>query len=380
MRVVSMTAAPLVFVPGLGFRPRGALMLREPVHHEVDGWDVTIDSIVADREGTRVAVTIYGPFKMTGDRFKQPDIDYNGFIQARDRAGMVSSQGPRMFPMSHGISEQGTSISCTANMDPLTAGDRQIDIFINEPVPPITIIPVTLTPVDDLSIPARASDAADEHHGIVLSAEAIARGPDMTAVKLFAKLLPYKRMRFMRGIGTLRSGPRGAVGLLIKDDTGVEVEPFVATHELSAGPDMRMIAVCPGLSPDARTATVTVPYLVVSEHTGAPARLTVPFEGQVTLGDDRAHVRTARDSAPRGGSAITVEFTGAWQDDRRLVYAETLLVGDATHGGVGFKGEKSEEPPFTVLAEDPSGKAATISLESPNVQLRGPWRLEIPLP
>jgi hypothetical protein len=62
------------------------------------------------------------------------------------------------------------------------------------------------------------------------------------------------------------------------------------------------------------------------------------------------------------------------------VYAETLIVGDATHGGVGFKGEKSEEPPFTVLAEDPSGKAATISLESPNVQLRGPWRLEIPLP
>jgi hypothetical protein len=380
MRVVSTTTAPLVFVPGLGFRPRDALMLREPVHHEVDGWDVTIDSIVADSEGTRVAVTIYGPFKMTGDRYKQPDVDYDAFIQARDRGGMVSSQRGRIFPMSHGISKQGTSISCTANMDPLTAGDRQIDIFINEPVPPITIIPVTLTPIDDLSIPARALDVSDEHHGVVLTAEAVARGPDMTALKLFAKLLPYERMRFMRGIGTLRSGPRGAVGLTITDDAGAQVEPFVATHELSAGSDMRMIAVCPGLSPDARTATVTVPYLLVSEYTGAPLRLTVPFEGEVTLGADRAHVRTARDAAPRGGSAITVEFTGDWQDDRRLVFAETLLVGDAAHGGVGFKGEKPEEPPFTAFAEDPSGKAATISLESPNVQLRGPWRLEIPLP
>ena len=355
-------------------------MLREPVHHKVDDWDVTIDSIVADSEGTRVAVTIYGPFKMTGDRYKQPDVNYEAFIQARDRGGMVSSERGRIFPMSHGFSKQGTSISCTANMDPLTAGDRQIDIFINEPVPPITIIPVTLTPIVDLSIPARALEVSDEHHGVVLTAEAIARGPDMTALKLFAKLLPYQRMRFMRGIGALRSGPRGAVGLEIKDDTGVVVDPFVATHELSAGPDMRMIAVCPGLSPDARTASVTVPYVLVSEYTGAPVKLGVPFEGDATLGDDRAHVRTARDTAPRGGSAITVEFSGDWQDDRRLVFAETLLVGDEKQGGVGFKGEMPEEPPFTAYAEDPSGKAATVSLENPNVQLRGPWRLEIPLP
>ena len=40
-------------------------MLREPVNYKAEGWDVTIDRVIADRHGTQVAVTIYGPFKMT---------------------------------------------------------------------------------------------------------------------------------------------------------------------------------------------------------------------------------------------------------------------------------------------------------------------------
>lgn len=376
-----MTDDPaLVYVPGLGFRARDALMLREPVTHKADGWDVTIDSVVADREGTRVAVTVYGPFEMTGDRYKQPNVNYDSFIQARDRAGIVSSQRGRIFPMSHSFSHQGASISCTANMDALTAGDRQIDIFINEPVPPITIIPVTLTPVEEFSVPGRKLAVSEEHHGVTITAEAIARGPSLTAVQLFAHLELAARMRFMRGIGSVRAGPRGTAGVVIEDDRGASVAPFAATHEASAGPDMRMIVVCPGLSPDAREATVTVPWIVVAEYTGTPAKLDVPWEGDITLGEDRAHVVTARDAAPRGGSAVTVELTGEWCDGRRLLYAETLLVGDAKFGGVGFKGEMRDEPPFLTYAEDPSAKATSISLENPNVQFAGPWRLVLPLP
>lgn len=76
-------AAPLVFVPGLGFRPHDSLMLRTPVTHQVTDegkeWSVSVDSVIADRDGTLVAVTLYGPFKMKGERHPQPEVEYQGF-------------------------------------------------------------------------------------------------------------------------------------------------------------------------------------------------------------------------------------------------------------------------------------------------------------
>ena len=97
------SAAALVYVQGLGFRPADGLTLRTPVEHKADEWSVTIDSVVADSERTQVAVTIYGPFKLQSDR-RGPEIDYGGFIRARNRSNEVASEGPRMFPMSHSFS------------------------------------------------------------------------------------------------------------------------------------------------------------------------------------------------------------------------------------------------------------------------------------
>ena len=213
------TSAPLVFVPGLGFCSRDASMLRTPVTHEVEDWNVSVDSVFADRDATRVAVTIYGPFRMKGERYVQPEVDYQGFIQARDRSGTVSSERGRIFPMSHSVSKMGTSISCTANMDALPEMSAELDILIGEPLP-ITIIPVALSPVSDLALPARAVHVSDEHHGVMLSAHAIARGTDMTAVLLHATLQTHPRQRFMRAIGTMRDAPREVPGITIADDRG----------------------------------------------------------------------------------------------------------------------------------------------------------------
>ena len=373
--------APLVFVPGLGFRPHDALMLRTPVTYQATDqgkeWSVSVDSVIADRDGTQVAVTIHGPFKMTGERFKQPAVEYQGFIQARDRSGTVSSERGRIFPMSHSFSHAGTSISCTANMDALPARAEQLDILIGEPLP-ITVIPVTLSPLSDLALPARAVDVSDEHHGVVLTAHAVARGADMTAVLLHATLRPHPRQRFMRSLGTIRDAPRETPGIIIEDESGSQISAFAATRELSAGPELRTIAVFPGLPADGQAATVLVPYVVLSEYLGSPLTLAVPYEGEITLGDDKAHVTVAREAALRGGSAVAVTFTAEWRDDRRLLYAESLTVGDR-YGGVGFRGMPGE-PPIQTWAEDPTGQAATVALESPNVQLRGPWRLPLVLP
>ncbi|MGE5102917.1 MAG: hypothetical protein ACM3SX_23265 [Deltaproteobacteria bacterium] len=235
--------------------------------------------MLVDRAVTRVALTIYGPFRMIGDRYKQPDVNYDGFVQARDRGGMVSARRGDYFPHGHGVSARGTSISCTANMAPLTGGDDRIDVLINEPLP-VTVIPVGLTPVADVALPARELRVSDEHHGVVISAHAIARGIDTTAVLMHASLQPHPRQRFMRGLGVVHGGPWATPGISMTDDLGKSIVPFAATAEPSPGPEFRTIVVCPGVSADAHQVTIAVPYVVISEYTGAPVTLAVPYEGE----------------------------------------------------------------------------------------------------
>ena len=369
----------LVFAPGVGFRTPDALMLREPVVQDEEGWNVSVDSVIADRQGTHVAVTIHGPFKTTGDaQFRRPDIDYRGLITARNRAGSVSSEGHRIYPMSHSVSHTaGMSISCTANMDPLPGSDEQVDILIGEPLP-ITIIPLRLTPIADLAMPARSLDVSDEHHGVTISAHAIARSSSMTAVLLHATLGPHPRQRFMRSLGKIRDDPRTfAPGATLNDGEST-LAAFAATRELAKGPEIKTIAVFPGVAEGAREVTIEIPFVVLCEYTGSPVKLAVPFEGEISLGDDRAHVKVDRRPAPRGGNAVGVEITGEWRDGRRLLYAESLTIGDK-YGGVGFSA-MPDEPPIQTYAEDPTGNAPSVALESPNVQLRGPWVLRAPLP
>ena len=376
---MTTTTESLVFVPGLGFRSPDALMLREPVEHEEDGWKVSVERVIADRDGTQVSVTIHGPFKLTGDGpMRRPELDYRGLITARNRGGSVSSEGHRMYPMSHSFSyAAGTAISCTANMDALPGSDEQVDILIGEPLP-VTIIPLRLTPIADVALPARALDVSDEHHGVAIAARAIARSASMTAVLLHATLAPHPRQRFMRSLGKIRDDPRsGAPGATLSDGEST-LAAFAGTRELSKGPEIRTIAVFPGVAEAAREVTIEVPFVVLCEYTGSPVTLVVPSDGVITLGDDRARVKVERRQSPRGGNAVGVEIAGEWHDGRRLLYAESLTAGDR-YGGVGFK-SLPEEPPIQTYVEDPTGAATSVTLESPNIELRGPWLLRAPLP
>lgn len=177
---------------------------------------------------------------------------------------------------------------------------------------------------------------------------------------------------------SLLNTPGEPLGVLIRDESGEEITAFAATPELSAGPELRTIAVFPGLRTSDPFVTVVVPYVVLSEYTAAPVKLTVPFLGDIALGDDTASVRVERVTVPRVGAGVSVEFTGSWRDDRRLLYAESLTVGD-TYGGVGFRSVPGE-PPIQTYAGDPTGDSASVTVESPVLQLRGPWRLRATLP
>ena len=374
---MSINSTPVVFVPGLGFRARDGLTLRAPVTVQQDEWNVTVDRLVSDRDGVQVALTIYGPFKWRPERHGF-DLDLEGFVRARDPSGaVVSSDRQRVWPLSFSIDSRGNSVSCTANLSALPSVEDKVEIVIGEPLPSVTI-PISLLPLSEFAIPARTIDVRDEHHGVVITAHAIGRGADMTAVLLHASLRPHSRQRFMRALGTFRDAPVQAPGVTMVDDTGTEITAFAAIREIAAGPEIRAVVAFPGLASEARLATVMIPYVVLSEHTGSPVTLSVPSEGEISLGDDRAFVRVARQTGPRGREAIGVEVNGRWHADRRMLYAESIAV-DGHHGGVGFR-SLSTEPPIQTYAEDSSGVAGEIALESPVLQLRGPWRLPVELP
>lgn len=379
---MATTTTTIVFVPGVGFRPSDTLVLREPLTEQHDEWTVTVERAASAADGVQVALTIGGPFK-TRDSGGMAEIDFRDFVQVRDRSGaVVSSERQGIFPLSYSVSHAaGSSLSFTANLPALPTRDPELDLLIGDPLP-VTVIPLTLAPLAEFAIPARTANVAEEHHGVVITAHAVARDANMTAVLLHATLAAHPRKRFMRGLGSIRAMPREAPGISVIDDAGTEVACFAATHELSPGHELRMITVAAGLSPAARSATVLIPYVTLSEYLGDPVKVPVPFEGEITLGDDRATVKVGRSTMPRTprgtGAGVSVEVTGSWQDDRRLLYAESMSVG-AHRGGVGFRAMPSE-PPIMTYAEDPDGKGTEVALESPVIQLRGPWRLPVDLP
>ncbi len=126
------------------------------------------------------------------------------------------------------------------------------------------------------------------------------------------------------------------------------------------------------------TAVLSIECVRVSEFTGAPVTLAVPSETDIELGGYRARARVTRGQGFRAANVVRVELDdGGWHDDRRLIHAESVRI-DGAYRGVAWRGDL--EPPVTVESEDAAGAAPEVTLESPVVELRGPWRFKIPLP
>ena len=376
-----LATSDLVFVPGVGFRPSGGAKLVIPVTAERDEWSVTIDRFVAGPEKSELLYALTGPGPdLTGftPPLRAPWMSDPVFLRMPDGAVIRSTpEGDQGGGHTHTVSRfRQQTIRRIVTFGPIPPGTLRVEVVIGG-APGEWPIALELTPIEDNGLLARRLDSSDAHHGVTISARAIAVGESMTAIDVHTALDPTPQPRFMRSLGPRERRPGDDPLFLLSDDAGDEVGEFALFWDsVTSGRELHQVLVFPALSSDAKHAVLTIPDIRLAEVTGAPVTLSVPSESDIELGPDRLHARVTRATGFRG-PAVRVELDdGGGRDGRRVVYAESVRV-DGALAGVGWR--RHPEPGDPVDSEDPSGAAREVTLECPVVQLHGPWRLELPL-
>jgi hypothetical protein len=374
-----LATSDLVFVPGVGFRSSSGAKLVTPVTAERDEWSVTIDRFVAGPEKSELVYALTGPAPaMIGtDPPPRPSwISDPVFLRLPDGLVVESTpegdRGGHTHSVSPGLKQQ--TIRRTVTFTPIPPGTLDVEVVIGG-APGEWPIALELTPIQEAALSARRLDSSDAHHGVTISARAIAVGESMTAIDVYTALDPTPHPRFMRSFGPKERRPGDESLFVLSDDAGDEVGEFALFWDsVTDGRELHQVIVFPALSADAKHADLTIPDIRLAEATGLPVTLPIPSESDIDLGRHRLHARVARATGFRG-AVVRVELDdGGWHDDCRLVYAETVRLDGVTRP----VGPTTANPGDPVQSPDPSG-AHEITLDDPVVQLRGPWRLEMPL-
>lgn len=372
----------LVFVPAVGFRPSTGAKLVTPVTAERGQWSVTIDRFVSGPEKSELVYALTGPavgpfgpepphvtpWRRDPVVLRMPDGRVVESTPEGDRGG------GHTHSVSPGLKQQ--TVRRLVTFGPIPPESARVEVVIDG-ASGEWAIPLELTRTEEAALAAQRLDSSDAHHGVVISARAIAIGDSMTAIDVYTALDPTPHPRFMRSFGVKERRPGDEPAFSLTDDVGDEVGEYALFWDsVTSGRELHQVIVFPALSPNAKRAVLTIPDIRLAEVTGAPVTLPVPSESDIELGRERLHARVTRATNFRG-SAIRVELDdGGGHDGRRVVYAESVRV-DGTLRGVGWR--KHPEPGDPVDSEDPSGSAREVTLECPVVELHGPWRLELPL-
>ena len=368
----------LVFVPGAGFRPASAHTLVTPVIETRGEWTVTVERLIATPDSTELGFTVNGPMAGSGDPGDAP-YAMNDPVRLGEPDGRVLELLPgRRGPIAWSGSAHSSARTIRRSLffDALTAGTTHVDVLLGGATGDWTV-PVDLTPATVHGLPAQRIDSEDTHHGVRIAATAVARAGSMTAVEVHTSFAPTPLPRHMRSLGTKTRMRGDDPQFTLTDDAGSQLVEFASFQDaVTRGSDLHEVLVFPPLAASATAAMLTIPHVRVAEYTGSPVTLPIPSDADIQLGQYAVHARVSRDRGFKG-EAVRVELDdGGWHDDRRLVYAESVRV-DGVDRGVGFK--NLLELPMPVEAEDPSGSGREVTLESPVVQLRGPWSLRIAL-
>jgi hypothetical protein len=372
----------LVFVPAVGFRPSTGAKLVTPVTAERGQWSVSIDRFVAGPERSELIYALTGPAPdvIGPDPPRQSPWRSDPVVLRTPDGRVIEStpEGDRGGGHTHSVSPRlkQQSLRRIVTFGPVAPGTVRVEVVIGG-APGEWPIPLELTAMHETALAAKRLDSSDAHHGVVLSARAIAVGDSMTAIDVYTALDPTPQPRFMRSLGIKERRPGDESAFVLSDDVGDEVGEYALFWDsVTSGRELHQVLVFPALSVNAKRAVLTIPDIRLAEVTGAPVTLPVPSEGEIELGRERLHARVTRGTGFRG-SVVRVELDdGGGHDRRRVVYAESVSV-DGTRRGVGWR--KHPEPGDPVDSEDPSGSAREVTLECPVVQLHGPWRLELSL-
>lgn len=376
----------LIFVPGLGVRSAGALGTRANVVVE-QGGRTLVAAITPDRDGVRLEFTISG-IEMDLGFGPRP---FDGPVRIRDDARRdIGTPRPRwqvggqLRPAAGGTA----TLRYVTLLEPLASGVRHVELEVDGVVGEWRVrIPVA--PADLVGLPARPIDVSDAKNGLTIAARTVARSSEQTAIELEAYFDPPAfdpddpgpARRWVRGLGCSGMGGRlgGDGALVMRDETGGEhpergrslIEPFARKH--------REVLLFPGLAPEARTASLEIPSVWITERTDDAVTLDVPSESDISMAGCDAHAVVSR-VGDRSGPRVRIQLDPADPTaDRQLLYLENVDTGTGPMGTVGTGiTHCAGQRPF-VEAPDPSGQLAEITLRGPVIDLRGPWRLQIPL-
>jgi hypothetical protein len=360
-------------------------MLATPVSAERGEWSVTIERLMASDEKTELRFSLTGPGgrPLSGRGFEAPEPPpwMHLPVSLRHAGGSVEltnegRQGPTGF--STGAGTHLRTIHPTLRFPALPAGTTELEVVFDG-APGNWAVPVSLTSSAVYGVTAKPLSVSDSHHGVELTAQAVARGDTSTAVDLYARLAPSPQPRFMRYLGLQRHMRGAEPQFTLTDDRGTVLREFAAfDDDVAVGRELHQVLVFPAVHAEATRCVLEIPDIVLAEHVGEWVTLPVPFEGDVLFGtfDVRATVHSA---TSRSGAAVHVFLDDhGWRDDRRLLYPETVWV-NGQHGGIGWDGRPTPGEPTAVYAREPEEAGREVQLENPVVRLRGPWRLELEL-
>lgn len=259
-----------------------------------------------------------------------------------------------------------------------------------------------------------------ELHGITVGLTSVSASPAETVVQLRAQVDPQ--------VGKLRSiGPSGLVRqLALRDDRGREYPekvdlasqpPSFPRRDWSPGPAFAVLTedlLFPPLASDARSAEITVPFVVIGEESGE-ASLKVPIGGKkvgeripldasLTLGKHSFRVTYAEiiDSSskqlpmPPGERRLVLHLDlGNWNGDRKLMGLGGILLDgtpgygfspSASDGGFGVRfppnpneGTDGQWKQVALVLPPNVGNQVTVTFRNPDVAVRGPWQLQVPM-
>lgn len=384
--IEGLLAPPLVYVPGLGFRPAaGGVRLRTPVEIHQGGRSLKVTRLVSTSQGTELSLDLIGT-----------DMPWQD-VMRRVVTTLRDETGRRYESRSWSSTAVTTAgIRQTAELEPLTGDLPRVELIVT--YESVTIATwLELEPLDSSSLAMhRALDAADRKHGVTIRVKGIAFAEAATVIDLEAD--PSGGIRWIRGIGALMGIRRGAAKLTLRDDRGrttLESDPTVPPRVLTGRTD---IAIFPAVANDATSFELEIEYVYAEEAEGEvtfavpvvkPLELRFGAHQLRVLGSTivAPDARLAQTPDPRRDQpCVRIDLDlGDWHDDRRLLQPGRVLV-DSTDQGFrttqtprGGPTNAQQVESISVPLADPAA-ARSVTFRHPTVHLRGPWRLRFPRP
>jgi hypothetical protein len=375
----------LVFVPEVGFMPARALGTSENTI-VLRGDMIFTGAVVPDRDGIRVIFTVNGiAAEVPVSAENACPLPIKATARVTDDRGREVPSRARWItgPMLRDAGPGEATLQWTLVLEAPEPEARELALSFDGPAGdwnvrlPLDVIVASGTP-------ARTFESLDTREGITLAARALAKTPDRTVVELEAYLDPPSNetgpaRRYVTGLGPcMHSGRLCGDQIVLRDDLGGrELEKGRPCPEPTGGKQREAVGFA-AVPEGARSGTVEIEAMWVQEGHVEKITLPIPADADITAAGCQAHAVVTRQPGLYTNGSVKVEIfpkdNGA---QRRLVFLQGVDVAGGSRLGMQVSHCVGKSPEVSV--PDPTGRTPEVTLTGPVVEIRGPWKVQIPL-